>query len=374
MWAPARHLRMRCAVKERAEPVVATDAVGIVSVIIPNYNYESYVAQAIESALALDWPHVEVIVVDDGSTDGSRDVIERYRGRVTIVHQDNGGQIAACNAGFARARGNVILFLDSDDVLEPSLVQELSRVWRAGVSKVQFQMRIIDAAGRPTGAVLPQFHVVPSSDDVKRWVMNAASYPTPPGSGNAYSRHCLEKIFPLQGEDRAADSYCLAAAPHLGDVLTIAKPLVSYRVHGRNHGAMAALDERRFAAELERARLRFRYAGALPGGAFLPASESVLNRSLTFLPYRLASLKLAPERHPIPRDAAWKVMRDLALACCTPQGVSLRARAALCAWSVSVAVAPERFSGKLALWRFSSGSRPQILTRALRALDVVKAA
>src|SRR6185369_13213357 len=182
------------------------------------------------------------------------------------------------------------------------------------------------------------------------------------------------KIFPLAGEERAADSYCLAAAPHLGDVVTVAKPLVSYRVHGRNDGAMTVLDRRRFAVEVKRARSRFRYAGALPNGANLPPTESALDRSLTLLPYRLASLKLLPEEHPVPHDAAWKVLRDLALACCTPQGVSLKARAALCVWSVSLAVAPPKVGDRLALWRFSSGSRPQLLTRALRALNVVKAA
>jgi glycosyltransferase involved in cell wall biosynthesis len=374
MWATARHLRIRSRVKDPVDIDHGGAAVGLVSVIIPNYNYGAFVGQAIESALSLDWPDVEVIVVDDGSTDDSRDVIARYADRVTIVHQPNGGQIAACNTGFARSRGNAVIFLDSDDLLTPSLIRELAVVWRAGLSKVQFQMQIVDADGRPTGAVLPQFHVVPSSADVKRWVMTAASYPTPPGSGNVYSRRYLEKIFPLEGEERAADSYCLAAAPHLGDVITVAKPLVSYRVHGRNDGAMTVLDRRRFAVEVKRARSRFRYAGTLPNGANLPKAESVLDRSLTLLPYRLASLKLLPEEHPVPRDAAWKVLRDLALACCTPQGVSLKARAALCVWSVSLAVAPSRVGDRLALWRFSSGSRPQLLTRALRALDVVKAA
>lgn len=349
-------------------------AVALVSVIIPNYNYAAFVADAIESALALDWPRVEVIVVDDGSTDDSRDVIARYADRVTVIHQANGGQIAACNTGFARSHGDAVIFLDADDLLEPSLMREVSRVWRPGLSKVQLQMKVVDGSGKPTGALLPQFHVVPTAADVQRWVMNAASYPTPPGSGNVYARSYLEQIFPLVGEDRAADSYCLAAAPHLGDVVTLAKPLVSYRVHGRNDGAMASLDKRRFAAELRRARARFEYAGKLPSGRHLPRSEAALNRSLTFLPYRLASLKLLPEEHPLPQDSAWKVLRDLALACATPQGMTLKARAALCVWSLSLAVAPPRLSDKLALWRFSSGSRPALLTRALRALDVVKAA
>jgi hypothetical protein len=374
MWAAARHLRIGAAVKDSADIDDVGAAVGLVSVIIPNYNYGAFVGQAIESALSLDWPEVEVIVVDDGSTDDSREVIARYADRVTIIHQPNGGQITACNTGLSRSRGNAIVFLDSDDLLEPSLIREAAAVWRPGISKVQFQMKVIDAQGRPTGAFLPQFEVVPTSADVKRWVMNAASYPTPPGSGNVYARAYLDEIFPLTGPDRAADSYCLAAAPHLGDVLTVAKPLVCYRLHGRNQGAMGELDKRRFGYEVQRAKGRLRYARSLPNGQNLPRSESALNRSLALLPYRLASLKLLPQAHPLPGDATWKVLRDLAVACCTPQGVSRKARAALCVWSVSLAVAPPGVGDRLALWRFSSASRPQLLRRALRALNVVKAA
>jgi Glycosyl transferase family 2 len=344
-----------------------------VSVVIPNFNYAEFVAQAIESALALDWPAVEVIVVDDGSTDASRDVIARYAERVTILHQENAGQTAACNAGFARAHGDLVIFLDSDDWLEPSLMREVASVWRDGISKVQFQMRVVDAEGRPSGAVLPQFHSTPSAQDVRLWATTAASYPTPPGSGNVYSRAYLEMIFPLIGDDRAADSYCLAAAPYLGDVVTIAKPLVAYRVHGRNDGAMAVLDRRRFAIELKRAASRLRYAGAHARGASVPGPEVALARSLNLLPYRLASLKLARATHPVSDDSSLRVIGDLLAACFVPQGVTRAQRAALVAWSVSLALAPPSFAEKLALWRFSSASRPRSVARMLRALKVVNA-
>lgn len=350
----------------------ASTSAFLVSVVICNHNYAQFVAQAIESALALDWPAVEVIVVDDGSSDDSWRVITSFAERVTALQQRNTGQWAACNTGFARSKGEVVIFLDSDDVLEPQLVRKLAEVWRPGLSKVQFQMRIIDEHGRPTGAVLPQFHVVPSPADIRRWVRRSANYPTPPGSGNAYSRHFLQQIFPLSGGDRAADSYCLAAAPYFGDVVTIAEPHVSYRVHGKNQGAMASLDPARFAFELSRAQFRLRFARGAAGGAGVPSTDAVLNRSLTFLPYRLASLKLLPERHPLPDDSTWKLLRDLTAACFTPQGVSPRARAALWLWSASVAAAPNAMSRKLILWRFTPASRPQILNRVLTSLRIVK--
>ena len=92
------------------------------SVIIPNYNYQEFIGQAIDSALAVSWPQVQVIVVDDGSTDRSREVIEAYRGRIEIVHQANAGQLQAYNVGFTLARGDVVIFLDSDDLLDPEVI------------------------------------------------------------------------------------------------------------------------------------------------------------------------------------------------------------------------------------------------------------
>lgn len=343
----------------------------LVSIVICNHNYEAFVAQAIDSALALDWPNLEVIVVDDGSSDSSRHIIDTYAERVTVIHQANQGQWAACNAGFARSRGEVVIFLDSDDLLAPSLLRRLFSVWRPGLSKVQFQMKIIDENARATGSVLPQFHVVPSSRQIRQWAQRAAAYPTPPGSGNAYSRAFLEKIFPLNGGDRAADSYCLAAAPYLGDVLTVAEPLVSYRVHGKNQGAMATLDPRRFGFEVKRALFRLRFARAAAGGQGVPGDEA-LNRSLSFLPYRLASLKLLPAEHPLPGDSSWKLLRDLTQACLTPQGVPVRARATLWLWGLSVAVMPPKLGRELVRWRFLPTSRPQLLKRSLRSLGVVK--
>ncbi len=344
----------------------------LVSVIIPNYNYGEFIGQAIDSALALDWPRVEVIVVDDGSTDHSRSVIEGYGERITAIFQSNGGQRAAYNAGFARSHGEAVIFLDSDDLLDPSVARELSTVWRPGVSKVQFQMKIIDAQGHATGALLPQYHVVPTPEQIRRWATTAAAYPAPPGSANAYARSYLSRLFPLIGEEGAADSYCLAPAPFLGDVLTIAKPLVSYRIHGRNNGAQTELDRTRFSKELSNAQFRFGYARRLAREAGRAVPERALRRSLSVLPYRLASLQLLPERHPISGDSRRAVLADLVAACFVPQGVPLRSRAALLLWATSVTCAPPALAEQFVLWRFSSAARPRVVKRLLRVLRITK--
>ncbi len=343
----------------------------LLSIVIANYNYAAFLGSAIDSALALDWPALEVIVVDDGSSDDSRAVIERYRHRVTAIHQANAGQAAACAAGFARSRGEVVIFLDADDLLDPSVAREIARVWRRGVSKVQFQMKTIDQDGAELGTVFPQFSGCPTPEDIRRWVLTTSAYPTPPGSGNAYSRELLEQVFPLDGLSRIADSYCLAAAPFFGDVITVPRPLVSYRIHGRNDGAFSSLDVDRFAREVSRGMQRFAYAQRMAARAGVDLPDTARERSLAMLTYRLASFKLVPEKHPMPRDSRWAILRDALRAASSPQGVSLRARLALLTWSVSVMAVPARIARNLILWRFAPTSRPRVVQRLLTGLRIV---
>ncbi len=345
----------------------------LISVVIPNYNYQDYVGPAIDSALALDWPNVEVIVIDDGSTDKSREVIASYGSRIKTILQDNSGQLVGCNKGFAMSRGEIVIFLDSDDLLHPTLVRELMAVWTPQVSKVQVQMRSIDAQGTPNGSFFPQYHVVPTAGDIRAWSTATTAYPTPPGSGNAYSRWFLEKIFPLHDVcGTANDSYCLAAAPYLGDVLTIPKPLVSYRVHGKNQGALSTLDARQFARQMTRARQRQGYAMAVAANVGIALDPQAVNRSLTYLCYRLGSWKLAPESHPLPGDSTFSVLKDVSAAFAAPQGLSDKARWAILLWAWAVGLSPGPLADKLILWRFAPATRPQALRRWMTRLRIIK--
>ena len=92
----------------------------LVSVVIPCYNAGRWLPDTLESALAQTWPRTEIVVVDDGSTDCSRDVVKKYP--VRLVEQSRRGPSAARNAGFAVAGGEVVQFLDADDVLHPEKI------------------------------------------------------------------------------------------------------------------------------------------------------------------------------------------------------------------------------------------------------------
>lgn len=92
----------------------------LISVIIPSYNSEKWVTEAIDSALAQSHSNLEVIVVDDGSTDGTRTLLlEKYQGRIRYHYQSNHGLAGARNTGLALAKGSYVQFLDADDLLRP---------------------------------------------------------------------------------------------------------------------------------------------------------------------------------------------------------------------------------------------------------------
>lgn len=101
---------------------------GLVSVIIPVYNVRPYLEEALDSVLAQSYQNLEALVIDDGSTDGSGEICDRYAerdGRFRVIHQENRGLGAARNAGLDRMSGEMVAFLDPDDAYDPSFVEEM---------------------------------------------------------------------------------------------------------------------------------------------------------------------------------------------------------------------------------------------------------
>jgi glycosyltransferase involved in cell wall biosynthesis len=210
----------------------------LASVVVLNYNYGRFLAEAIDSAL--DQTHVptEVIVVDDGSTDDSRTVISRYGAEIKPVLRENGGQGAAINTGFAASSGEVLIFLDADDVLLPTAVEVALQALRdPGTAKVHWPMVVIDAEGHATGSLKEP--VLPAGDfrDIvrERGPMTEATLPSAPTSGNAWPRWLLELILPMPQADYwvNADAYLFGLAPAFGRVAR-AEPQGRWRYHGSN--------------------------------------------------------------------------------------------------------------------------------------------
>lgn len=217
-----------------------------VSIIISSYNYERFLSEAIDSALNQTYPDTEVIVVDDGSTDNSREIIAGYGDRIISVLKENGGQASAFNAGFLVSRGEVIFFLDSDDMLLPYTVENAVNFFNdPRVAKVHWPLRIIDKHGRNTGVIVKSD--LPEGDLQREVVRNGPfGYTWPPTSGNAWARRFIDRIFPMpEGEYKTCpDLYLCALAPLFGPVRRLSKPQGFWRRHGENNIGRDSFEER----------------------------------------------------------------------------------------------------------------------------------
>ena len=220
-----------------------------VSIIVNNFNYARFLGAAIDSALGQSHADTEVVVVDDGSTDASRDVISGYGDRVTPVLKQNGGQASAFNAGFGAAVGNLVIFLDADDVLYPTAAASAADLLEDdGVAKVHWPLDVIDESGQRTGEVVPR-HALPHGD-CKHTVIEGgpSSCPGSPTSGNAWTRAFLKRVLPMpEGSSYyrlGGDEYLSNLAPAFGELRTIAAPQGCYRLHGHNRYSGKTFEEK----------------------------------------------------------------------------------------------------------------------------------
>ena len=218
----------------------------LVSIVIDNFNYGRFLRQAIDSCLNQTHQRVEVIVVDDGSSDGSRAIIAQYGDMIIPVLKENGGQASAFNAGYAASRGEVVIFLDADDTLHPSAAEKAVKLFqRQDVVKVHWPVWEVDEGGEVTGRIIPG---TPLPEGDLRESM-AASGPdacvNAPIHGNAFSRSFLEKIFPMPEEFKNhADIYPVSMASIFGVTRRVAEPGGYYRMHGGNHYACQPAEEK----------------------------------------------------------------------------------------------------------------------------------
>jgi glycosyltransferase involved in cell wall biosynthesis len=274
-----------------------------VSIIINNYNYDRFLAEAIESAINQTYPHAEVIVVDDGSTDTSREIITGYGDRIISILQPNGKQAAAFNSGFAKSKGDIIVFLDSDDYLFPHTVEKIVAVWKPEFSKVHYRLTVVDTVGKSLGYSSPQGSSPLSSGEVWKTLLDKGGYVSTPTSGNALNRCVLEKLFPIPDEYKlTADDYLSFQVPFYGNVAAIEEPLGAYRIHDANQWALATVTSTRFQRFVRHDLQNFSLLTqtAKKFGHEIPSDLE--QRSIGRLWSRIISLRLDPQNHLVKGD------------------------------------------------------------------------
>ncbi|MBK4730577.1 glycosyltransferase [Oxynema sp. CENA135] len=216
----------------------------LVSILINNYNYDRFLKQAISSALNQTYKNVEVIVVDDGSTDGSREIIAEYGDRIVAVLKENGGQASAFNAGFAASHGEIICFLDADDLCLPHKGEAVVSAFR---DRPEMGWCFHSVNFMETQKIEDNFinFIVPKIPDltVESWDLrddirrgSVKNFPYPPTSGLCFRRSLLAQILPMPETEKILlnDSYLIFTAMGLSAGIFLPHELGWYRIHQNN--------------------------------------------------------------------------------------------------------------------------------------------
>lgn len=216
------------------------------SVLISNYNYAHYLDDCLGSIAAQTFKDIEVIITDDGSQDDSLAVIRGWESRIRIktLAQNNLGQASALNAAFQSSSGEVILFLDSDDLFGAEKIGRVVEYFRSHplVTLLQHDLHEVDSAGQRLGSTFGHKSVATGcklmSGDLKKLILNPEdpySWFFAPSSGLAITRTVAKRIFPLPNEFRlCADVPIAYGASLIGQVALIDEPLGSYRLHSES--------------------------------------------------------------------------------------------------------------------------------------------
>lgn len=345
----------------------------VVSIVINNYNYGRFISQAIDSALNQTYSNTEVVVVDDGSTDNSREIITGYGDRIIPILKENGGHGSTFNAGLAASRGEIIIFLDSDDYLFPDTVKRVVAAWKPGVVKVQYRLDIVDTSGNRIG-VFPPTERKLDDGDVVPLLLAKGRYGTPVTSGNAFSRTVLEKIGAIpEAEFRhCGESYWVNLAPFYGPLVSIEQCMGAYRMHGNNDwGVTQEADLQKFGkyvkSDLQRYELLADKAPAF-GYAF-PADCA--ERDYLHLRNRIISLRLNPETHPVPSDSSWVLTYKALRALWLYSELDFKRRLIWSIRLILMGLLPQGVSQQMIKWILVSQSRPRSIVWLLKGIKTI---
>lgn len=333
----------------------------LVSIIINNYNYEIFLPGAIDSALAQTYDNVEVIVVDDGSTDGSREIISGYGDRIVPIFQENGKQGAAFNNGFAKSTGDIILFLDSDDYLFEHALEKIVSVWQPELSKVHYRLQIVGTQGEILGPCYPPQHQPLASGEVWKELFESGAYTGVSTSGNAISRHALAEVTPIPYEYRTtSDDYLSTLIPFYGEVAAVDEPLGAYRIHTSNQWALVDVSGDRFHRFVHHHTQSHDLIHQKAVELNYPLPSDLEERNPGYVWCRMSSLRLNPQKHPIESDNALKLMYWGVRSLWKYSDFNIKKRLIYSLWFIWVGLMPLPLARVAITWLYVPQNRPKL--------------
>ena len=280
----------------------------LVTVCILNHNYGRFLAAAIGSVLEQSHAEVDLVVVDDGSTDESREVIERYGGRVRAHLQEQAGQAAAAWSGVREARGAAIVFLDADDLLERDICARVAEAFhlQPDLAMLQWRLGTIDAEGKLLGRELPPRAGILPSGDLSEHVLRVRNWYYQLTTGAAYATWALRRVLPARlpaGEFHALDQWVNELVPLLGPIRSLDVIGGWHRLHGTNYSAFepgSAEWPRRMIRLTLNTHDQVRSLAAELGRECAEDARDLRDPAL--LGWRLWSLTVDAKQHPFPQD------------------------------------------------------------------------
>jgi glycosyltransferase involved in cell wall biosynthesis len=273
------------------------------SVIITNYNYARFVGTAIQSLKEQPIP-IEIIVVDDCSSDDSRKVLASYGEGTTIILKDkNLGHGDGFNQGFAASTGEIILFLDADDFMLPGAAQVLLDTFDAKSALNVYRMRYADAEGRTFG-MFPPLEAPLTHGPATDILLERGSIRTTVTSGMVYPRWALEAAMPVPIEDfrQGADGYLASIVPLYGPIAVHDIEITAYRQHTTQHSKFMRVYAERARWCLAHHEARYRAIRTHSGKLGKVCRSDFENSDIDNLQQRLISLIFEPDLHPFPSD------------------------------------------------------------------------
>ncbi|NJN86750.1 MAG: glycosyltransferase [Leptolyngbyaceae cyanobacterium SL_7_1] len=355
------------------ETAVSTrsDQLPTVTIIVNNYNYASFIRDAIDTSLEQSYPRLEVIVVDDGSTDDSVEIIHSYGDRIIPVLKPNGGQASAMNAGFQVSRGDLVIFLDADDYLFPQAVENIVEAWQPGAVQLQSRLETVDAQGRYID-LYPAPEIRFDRGNVQPLLLKRGRYNCTVTSGNCFSRAVLEKILPIPEADFriSADGYLVTVAPLYGEVIALETSVGARRKHGDNLWALsgAGLKVEQFRKSFHHDFLRHKYLIATATQLGHSVSPHIGLGDYLHVQDRLVSLRFDPSTHPIPDDTRLSLARRGFWAIWQASPFSWTRKCILSLWFLWVGVAPQPWAMQAITWKFAGKARPRWADYMLKRL------
>jgi glycosyltransferase involved in cell wall biosynthesis len=331
-----------------------------VSIVITNYNMGRFVGAAIESAFQVRWPDKEVIICDDGSTDNSRDVIAGFGDRISVVCKPNGGQPSAANAAFPLITGDVVFFLDSDDMLLPEAAEAVIDVWDKRTSKVQFPSLVVDHSGEVTGKLWPDFRSEIPPGKIRNELLRTGSYPTSSTSGNAFAIGFLRELFPVpQNGLTGIDSYLCMAAPLYGDVKTLTRPLAKFRIHESNSWAQQSWKPEKLFHYINEETRRDSFVRERALSLGLTLNPGSLRANHIHVMNRLACKRVCPGQVSFPESRSRLVLDGLSAVANHPFA-SRKTKLLIACWFILVGFAPNWLARRAVKARYVAGSRSRL--------------